>query len=220
MSTGKLKHTTGPGVSPSLLAIIATSLLSTTSAWAVETSEYGMEISPIAGYRSGGSFEDPATGETLDLDESSSYGIVVNKDYDANTQWEFVYSRQDTELQLGPAFTGNRQFDLAVDYLSLGGAYIWRDTRLQPFIGAAVGVAYLDPQDSSYDSESRFLLQLSGGYKYFLTPNLGLRIEARGYATLMDTDAAIFCGNGACIARVESSGFGQVEINAGLDLRF
>jgi hypothetical protein len=178
-----------------------------------------MEISPIAGYRSGGSFEDPTTGETLDLDEGASYGLIVNKDHDANTQWEFVYSRQETELQLGPTFTGNRQFDLNVDYLSLGGTYIWRDARLQPFIGAAVGVAYLDPQDSSYDSESRFLLQLSGGYKYFLTPNLGLRIEARGYATLMDTDAAIFCGNGACIARVESSGFGQVEINAGLDLR-
>ncbi len=212
--------TTRLGVFSALLVMATASLSVTTSAWAVETSEYGMEISPIAGYRSGGSFEDPTTGETLDLDESSSYGIIVNKDYDANTQWEFVYSRQETELQLGPTFTGNRQFDLNVDYLSLGGAYIWRDARLQPYIGAAVGVAYLDPQDSSYDSETRFLLQLSGGYKYFLTPNLGLRIEARGYATLMDTDAAIFCGNGACIARVESSGFGQVEINGGLDLRF
>ncbi len=182
--------------------------------------EHGIEITPIVGYRTGGSFKDPVTQETLDLDGAPSYGLVINSDYDANTQWEFVYSHQDTKMQLGPTFTGNRQFDLNVDYLSAGGAYVWRDARVQPFISATLGIARLAPQDSAYDSATRFQMQLAGGYKYFVTRNLGLRIEARGYETMMNTDAAIFCGNGTCIARVQSSGFGQLEINAGLDLRF
>ncbi len=221
MSTGKLKRTTTvPGFAASLLAMTAASLFAITSAAALETAEQGIEITPIVGYRSGGSFEDATTLETLKLDAAASYGLVINIDHDASTQWEFVYSHQNTELQLGPSFTGNHQFDLDVDYLSFGGAYVWRDARVQPFIGAAVGIAHLAPQDSSYAAETRLLLQLSGGYKYFLTPNLGLRLEARGYATLMDTDAAVFCGNGSCIARVNSRGFGQLEVNAGLDMRF
>jgi len=211
---------TGSLPTRAVLSLAVAAMLLATTARAGEVAEYGMEITPISGYRSGGSFEDPTTQETLDLDEGVSYGLVVNKDYDANTQWEFVYSHQDTELKPDPVFTNNGQFDLDVDYFSMGGAYVWRDARLQPFIGAAFGLAYLAPQNSSYDSETRFMLQLSGGYKYFLTPNLGLRLEARGYGVLMDSDAAIFCGNGACVARVQSDGFGQLEINAGLNLRF
>ncbi|MBI5040218.1 MAG: outer membrane beta-barrel protein [Gammaproteobacteria bacterium] len=202
------------------MTLAAVTLLVTTTVHAAQNTEHGIEITPMVGYRSGGSFEDPATQETLDLDEGPSSGLVINIDHDANTQWEFVYSHQETELQLGPTFSGNRQFDLNVDYLAAGGAYVWRDARVQPYISATVGIAYLDPQDSTYDAETRFLLQLAGGYKYFVSPNLGLRIEARGYATMMDTDAEVFCGNGACVARIQSSGFGQVEINAGMNLRF
>jgi hypothetical protein len=203
-----------------LFVVTATMPFVTTMANATENHMLGIEITPIVGHRSGGAFEDPNTLETLDMDDGASYGVVINSDYDANTQWEFVYSHQDTQLQLGPTFSGNGEFDLNVDYLSAGGAYVWRETAVQPFISATLGIAYFDPNDSAYDSETRFLLQLAGGYKYFITRNLGLRIEARGYATMMDTDAAIFCGNGGCIARVQSSGFGQLEINAGLNLRF
>ena len=195
-------------------------MLFTMSAQSGEVSEYGIEITPVLGYRSGGSFQDVTTQESLKLDESPSYGLVINMDDETNTQWEFAYSRQETELQLGSSFTDDRQFDLNVDYFSVGGVYVWQEERLQPFVGATVGLAYLDPQDSGYDSESNFLLQLSGGYKYFITPNFGLRVEARGYGVLLNTDAAVFCSNGDCIARVESNGFGQVEINAGLNLRF
>lgn len=70
------------------------------------------------------------------------------------------------------------------------------------------------------DSETDPLLSFVAGYKFFLTENLGLRLEGRAYATALESDATIFCGNGACIARVESEGFWQYEVNAGLALRF
>ncbi len=178
-----------------------------------------MGISVTTGYRFGGSFEDPVTGESLDLDDDASIGLVINVDHDSHTEWEISYSHQETELQAGTLFSGGN-FGLDVDYLSAGGIYLWNEQKIQPFIGAALGITHLRPEDSRYDSETRLLLQLSGGYLFFLTPNLGIRVEARGYATLLDTDAAIFCGNGACIAHIESSGFGQFEINAGLSLRF
>lgn len=179
-----------------------------------------VELTAVAGYRSGGEFKDPDTDETLDLDEGGSVGLILNIDHDANTQWEFMLSHQATELETGPAFVAQGRFDLDVTYFSAGGIYVWRDPKVEPFIGAGIGVTHMAPDDSQYDSETRVLLQLVGGYKFHLTDNLGLRVEVRGYGTLLDSDAAVFCGNGACIARVESDGFGQAEVNAGLTLRF
>ncbi|MBU1192602.1 MAG: outer membrane beta-barrel protein [Gammaproteobacteria bacterium] len=180
----------------------------------------GMEITPLIGYRSGGNFTDPNSGEDLDLDEGGSYGLLLNIDHDANTQWEFLYSHQDSELQLAQLFVGERVFDLDIDYFSFGGTYVWRDPRVEPFISAGIGVTHMSPEDDRLDSETRAMLQLGGGYKFFLTKNIGLRLEVRGYATALSSDSEIFCGNGACIARVDSSGFSQYEINAGLNARF
>jgi hypothetical protein len=180
----------------------------------------GMEITGFAGYRWGGNFKDPGSDERLKLDSDGSLGLILNIDHDANTQWEFLFSYQSTRLQPAPLFTGESRFDADVTYISGGGIYVWHDPRVEPFLGAGIGIAYLSPQDPRYDSETRALFSLTGGYRFRLTETIGLRLEARGYYTLLNTNAAVFCGNGACIARVDSSGLTQVEINAGLSVRF
>lgn len=179
-----------------------------------------MELTPMAGYRSGGSFEDPDTGASLDVDERQSFGLILNVDHGQNTQWEFLISRQGTELQTGAAFVGDRLIDLDVTYATAGGIYVWRDPKVEPFLGAGIGITHMSPGGSQYDSETRVLFSLVGGYKFWLTDRIGLRVEIRGYETLMSSDAAIFCGNGACVARMDGNGFGQLELNAGLSIRF
>ena len=178
------------------------------------------QMTPLIGYRSGGSFQDEASGTDLDLDSGGSYGLAVTFDHDANTQWELLYSHQDSELQLPQPFSGQRQFGLDVDYFSAGGTYLWRNPRAQPFVSAGIGLTHMSPEDARYDSETRLMLQLAAGYRFILGKNVGLRIEARGYGTAVDSDTAFFCGNGACIVRVDTSGFTQLEINAGLSLGF
>lgn len=179
-----------------------------------------VEITPMVGYRTSGSFKDPRTDATLDLDENTSFGLVLNMDYDRNTQWEFTLSRQTTSLQTGTVFSGDPRFDLDVTYATAGGIYIWRDPSVEPFIGASLGISHMAPDDGRFDSETRVLLSLVGGYKFRLSDRIGLRIEVRGYETLMSSDTGIFCGNGGCAARVDGQGFGQLEFNAGLTLRF
>lgn len=178
------------------------------------------EFTGFFGYRSGGDFKEPTTGERLKFDSDNSLGLILNIDHDANTQWEFLLSRQSTRLKPAPLFTGESRFDVDVSYVSGGGIYVWRGPKVEPFLGAGLGIANLSPQDPRYDSETRVLFSLNGGYKFRLTEHVGLRLEARGYYTLLNTNAAVFCGNGGCIARVDSSGFTQLEINAGLSARF
>lgn len=203
---------------PACLAVML--MASVLPALAQTAAQPRMEITGFAGYRTGGDFKEPTTGERLKLDSDGSLGLILNIDHDANTQWEFLFSHQSTRLKPAPLFTGEPRFDVEVYYLSGGGIYVWRDPKVEPFLGAGIGIAHFSPQDSRYDSETRALFSLTGGYRFRLTDNIGLRLEARGYYTLLNTNAAVFCGNGACIARVDSTGLTQVEVNAGLSLRF
>jgi opacity protein-like surface antigen len=212
---------TTPARLPAVPACLAAMLLASTfPALAQAATPPGMEITGFAGYRTGGGFKEPDTGERLRLDSDSNLGLILNIDHDANTQWEFLFSHQSTRLKPAPLFTGESRFDVDVSYLSGGGIYVWRDPKVEPFIGAGIGIAHLSPQDPRFDSETRALFSLTGGYRIRLTENIGLRLEARGYYTLLNTNAAVFCGNGGCIARVDSTGLTQVEVNAGLSMRF
>ncbi len=202
-------------------AVLAAMWLASVSPVYAETgTKPSMELSGFAGYRWGGNFKDPVSDERLELDDDGSVGLVLNIDHDANTEWEFLFSHQSTRLRPAPLFTGASRIDLDVSYLSGGGIYVWRAPKVEPFLGAGIGIAHFSPQDSRYDSETRALLSLTGGYRFRLTDNIGVRLEARGYYSLLNTNAAVFCGNGGCIARVDSSGLTQAEINAGLSVRF
>lgn len=210
-----------PAYRRTTLASLAVALLANGTASAQPPgTEPRTQITGFAGYRSGGNFKEPTTDERLKLDSDNSLGLIINMDHDANTEWEFLFSYQTTRLKPAPLFTGESRFDVDVSYVAGGGIYVWRNPRVEPFLGATIGIANLSPQDPRYDSETRALFSLAGGYRFRMTDNIALRLEARGYFTLLDTDASIFCGNGECIARVDSSGLTQAEINAGLSLRF
>ncbi len=202
-------------------ALLAAALVGITHSACAAGPARSAELTPLIGYRSGDSFEDHDSGESIDLDEGANQGVIFNLDHDPNTQWEILYSRQDSELTLARPFQGQNSLDVDIQYFSFGGIYVFHDKAqpgIEPFVGAGIGITYMSPD--GLDSETEPLLNFVAGYKFFLTENLGVRIEGRAYATALESDAAIFCGNGACIARVESEGFWQYELNAGVALRF
>jgi hypothetical protein len=81
------------------------------------------EISPFLGYRLGGDFQDLATGATIDLEESSSYGLILDIPLSGNGQLEILWSRQETELDSGGFLVATPPFHIDVDYLHVGGVY-------------------------------------------------------------------------------------------------
>ena len=78
------------------LALLLAAFLAATVAQAQETS-YKFELTPFAGLTTGGDFEDLTSTAELSLDDSSSFGLILNIEESANTQWEFLYSLQATE---------------------------------------------------------------------------------------------------------------------------
>src|SRR5688572_23622877 len=72
------------------------------------------EFTPFAGFTAGGEFENPADGSDRDLDEDSSFGLIVNAAVDQWRHYELLYSTQSTSVE------GATPIDMDVQYLQIG----------------------------------------------------------------------------------------------------
>lgn len=183
-----------------------------------------VDIAPFVAQRFGGDIdiEDSGAGTTtqLELDDASSYGLILDFDLDPQRQIEVYVSRQDTQLASGQPFLGYSLFDLTVDYYHIGGLYYpTEDERFRPFVSGTLGLTRMDPQGAGLSTENFFSLALGGGATFFPLKQLGLRFDARAIYTAVNTDGAIFC-SGGCVVRVNSEGFWQTELGASVVLHF
>jgi len=190
-----------------------------------EDSAYGIQLTPFAGYRFGGEFEDRETGETFELDDDTSYGLIFNYPYTDYTEWELYYSQQSTSVDAaGFAVTDNR-FDLDVDYLQIGGTYLFEETRLAvPYFVATVGLTKIDPDFEGASSDNFLSFGVGGGWKFFPGSRIGLRLDGRFLGTFIDSDSTIFCQSGqeggSCAVALKGDLLYQFEMQAGLIVRF
>jgi len=180
-----------------------------------------VEITPFYGYRFGGEFEDTDTGTHLKFRDSSCWGGVLDARLTEATQVEFYFSRQETELKQDEGlFASTTFFDLDVDYYHLGGTYAIPYGPWQPFVVGTVGATHLAPDAPDTDSLTRFSFGLGGGVRLFPTKHLGLYFAGRGLFTSLGSDVAFRSESGAATVRIDSDGFWQVELQAGLVFAF
>lgn len=181
------------------------------------------ELTPFGGYRIGGDFEDDDTGEEYDIDDDRAYGLIVNMMAEANTQWEFGWSRSETAVDVPSLNGGSDKLNLDIDYFQGGGTYLWDGKRAQPFMVATIGAAYLNP-DEGGDSETYFAFSIGGGWRIRPTERLGLRLEGRVYGTVLDSDSDVFCrtgpDNNQCLIQNRSDVLWQWQMLAGATFRF
>jgi opacity protein-like surface antigen len=177
----------------------------------------GLEFVPFVGYRFGGSFDDERSGDSLDVDEQGNWGFAISTPATPSSRYEFLYSHQDSRLsdRANPQDT----FDLDIHYLQLGGTVDVSQQGLIPFFSGGIGMTHMSPGRSGFSNETRLSLSLGGGIKWYPTDQLGIRLEMRGYGTLMDTSGSLFC-DGGCELELSSDLFPQFETNFGLIFRF
>ena len=189
-----------------------------------QESPYRFELSPFAGYRFGGEFEEEGVDRTFELDESNAYGIILNIREGANTQWEVLYARQSAAVMAEPPLGTEPVPDLDVEYLHFGGTYLGDGDSTRPFLAATIGLTRFDPEPSGSSAETYFSASIGGGVQLRATKTLGVRLEGRVVTTLVDSDSEIFCRTGGftnfCAVRVDGSTFTQFELRAALVFRF
>ncbi len=79
------------------------------------------ELTPFAGYRVGGEFEEEGGDRKFELNESNAYGVILNIREYPDAQWEVLYARQSAEVETQAPFAYEPVLGLDVEYLHFGG---------------------------------------------------------------------------------------------------
>ena len=205
-------------IRPSFIAV--TLLLAATAVAADELPLFQAGIN--GGYRVGGSLEDQATGEDRDLDDSSTIAVALELRYGKGDDrfYQLWYSRQATEVD-----DGLQKHDADVEYLHIGGTLPfggWEHAR--PYFAAGLGATRFSASGADTDDRTNFSGSAALGLEIPLAKHAAIRLEARGYLTLVDADTAFFCrsdgGAGVCAIVASGSSFFQAEGLAGILVRF
>ena len=176
-----------------------------------------VQITPFAGYAFGGSVRDTAFQEERSFESSLAYGGSISFPMSEGWRFELLYSRQPTRLTGGVA----PPFDVTIErYLAgfqeekgQGGNVRWFGTI---WFGATRFV----PGLAGYDATTKFGAGIGLGVKTFFSKNVGLRLEARGFYTLVKGDSGSLCANGQCLIVFSGTGLWQGDVNGGLILAF
>ena len=183
----------------------------------ISTSGNHLELTPMWGYAFDGEFEDEETGEKIKIEDESTLGFRLAYDYEVNSQIEFLYSHQETELSTGHLFPTETLYDLDVDYYHIGGSLFWgRGNEWEPHFTGTMGLAHFNPEDSGVDSLIRFSMGFGGGVRYFPVKQVGLYTGVRGLVTFVNSDVKVYSGSRGSYAIIRADDEWQFQVYAGL----
>ncbi len=207
---------------PRLVAILpalllALGLLSGSPAVVAGQADRPLSASVLLGYRDGGRFELPGTGERSNLDGEVSRGIALGYEFEPGNAWELLFTQQRTSLP-------SAGVDVDIAYLHLGGRLEFAGHRFVPYLSGGVGATRISARGIDTASELRPSLSVAGGLEWPLTRHFAVRMEARGYLTMGGGDRGLLCfsGPGDAFCQLAWSGdvLGQAEVLGGVTFRF
>lgn len=198
-----------------LLPMLTTALLILAMP-SVEAQDY--EITPLVGWRSNSSLEETSTNRTIHLEETNSYGVILSTKRDAVSNYDLLFTRQNTETR-STTFADDHT-EIQFDHLQVGGTSFYHFQNLQPFLSGGLGITHISPSNDKFSSETKFSFSLGGGLLLPFTENIGLRLEARGYGIVVNSNGGILCTGGGCIAHIQGNFYMQYEASAGLSVSF
>lgn len=181
---------------------------------AAPTPAQQIEITPFVGYQFGGELDE--IGEvttTFDLEQSPTWGLMLDFGITALDQVEFYYSSQGTELNRGvePAV------GVTIDSYQIGAIHQYSPRKpINPYIGISLGATRFE---IAGDSDTRFSGSISGGVKMVVSDHLGFRFDGRVFGISTGSNP-ITCSEELCIGFPDNSIIWQYTVNAGVMIRF
>ena len=163
-----------------------------------------IEVSPFVGYLFGGSFAHirPDSGWTgVSIANQVDFGVRVGYRLNAAIEPEIQWTRsENTKINLeSPTEDPWPSFPLIIDYVLAGASYNFSSGCIRPYASLDLGVARLanirqeDWTHFALTPSTNFAGSLGLGVKAFITPQFGIRVEARGYASQVPQNFFITC---------------------------
>lgn len=180
-----------------------------------------------AAYRDGGSFTDVTTGSTLPIEASGAGSISLDLGLDASRQLQLFVSRQSSQISVeqasAPIPPGGPlpgKLPMKVTYLHIGGtSFLEGKIGRGVYLVGGLGATLFEPGSEGFENELRPSINLGIGYQLPLGERMALRIEARGYATLVNSSGGMFC-SGGCTISIKGDTVTQGDVQLGLSFRY
>ncbi len=154
-----------------------------------------VEITPQYGYQIGAKYN--YYGGFIKLAGSDQYGVTLNIKMNSDIEAEFVWVQQNSVVSVKDVILYPIETDISditINHFQIGGIYLFDDNRVIPFFGMSIGWSTFSPDDKSFSSNTKFTIGLTGGFKYFFTKNIGIRLQSQ---LLMPIDwGGIYLGGG------------------------
>ncbi len=201
-------------------ALLAAATLSVAT-WASAQAPGGPEtnVTLYAGYRFGGELKDLTTDKTWQFTEGPAYSVAADFPLSRYTQWEIFVSHRSSALKANGFAPVANNIGLDITYVHVGGTYFPQGVG-QGFYGVGgLGATQLSPDQAGLDSEIKFSLNLGAGYMIPVIEHVALKLEARGFVTLLNNSGGMFC-SGGCVVQIKGSTLTQGELSAGITARF
>ncbi len=178
-----------------------------------------MTLTPFVGFRTGGDFEEAASGADLEIEDSETFGLIFGWDKPQG-QFEISYSHQSSEFEGSGRVADSSLVDVDIDNFLVGGKLIMnRDSGA--YLTFMLGLTELDIDSDALDSEILPALGFGGGVDRRLTDRLGFRLGFRGIASILDSDEDDLCkSSDNCPILADSNTLLQWDLFAGLNFRF
>jgi hypothetical protein len=200
-----------------LLAAVVLPISTLASAQAPAGAETNVTL--YGGYRFGGELKDVTTDKTWQFTDGPAYSLAADFPLSRYTQWEIFVSHRSTALKANGFAPIANNIGLDVTYVHVGGTYFPHGVG-QGFYGVGgLGATQLSPDQSGLNSATRFSLNLGAGYMIPIFEHVALKLEARGFVTILNSSGSMFC-SGGCVVQVKGSTLTQGELMAGIAARF
>ena len=178
-----------------------------------------VQITPLAGWGFGGSVHDLATGRQHSFDAAPVYGGGARPQGGAGLVRRVLLLAPADELS-GAGPSRRRSTSRSSGTSSASRRRRGTNPRVRWFGTFWLGATRFVPGLNAYGSETRFTGGAGLGVKTFFTKNIGLRLEARGFYTLVKSEGGLLCVNGDCLFAFSGSGLWQGDVGGGLILAF
>ena len=181
-----------------------------------QTTRWG--ISSLVGYRFGGDLQDPDTDKQYTIKDGPAYGLIL--DYaplDYYGRFELLWCRQDTSVDF-QGDNGLGTVDITIDSLQAGSEVEYGAEDLRGYVSAHLGATHFSADGSG--EETKFSFDIGAGVKVFLTENLYLRGDLRGFCTVTEARGGFIYANGVTVAGFSGSTLWQGQVSVGVGVTF
>ncbi|MDJ0698272.1 MAG: outer membrane beta-barrel protein [Woeseiaceae bacterium] len=190
----------------------------------VLASENKFELTPYGGYRFGGKVSFTGAEGSYELDDSTSFGMILNWHHTGNTQWELIYAQQSTDAELRDSTEFSPSVETEMHSLELGGTYQGDGETARPYLALTLGGTHIRADANGSESDTFFSASIGAGFQFFPSRQFGLRLEGRARAILINSSTDLFCSTGpdanVCAIQVRGDTLNQFETFAGFTFRF